>query len=206
MSALKYFRKHSIVLLDASTLLDVSKTSESMQSFWNMLLAKRDASEEVKIVVSDGVIKELIRHQQDPGKNSDIQLASKRVLKKMDQLQDDGEIYVVKDHISNHTDTVRLHADRFFINTINNYKTASNIYVITQDVALMQNIYETAGLESLSGRGSKGVYVYKVPRKAGKVVPNRLVRFEDRDDSEDQSTLIGKKNLPPYKPKSSSSK
>lgn len=145
------FLEPGIILLDASSIrLVYEDSSEMKELFWSNLLSL--STDNIKALIPIGVIRELIKAQNNQKNSEAIRQACSDALADIKQYQDKGSVVVYNDHMNAHVDDNEVHADKSFINFVNAYKMKYNIYVVTQDVDLMEGIYETAGLDCLSGQ------------------------------------------------------
>lgn len=191
-----HFREPGIILIDASSIrLAYEDSTEAKDLFWNNLLNL--PTDNIKVLVPIGVIRELIK-AQDNHKNSEaVRQACSDALADIKDYKSQGSVVVYNDHMNADVDDKDVHADKSFINFVNAYKMKYNIYVITQDVDLMEGIYETADLECLSGQTKDGngdkrqsfrvnqVVVLKIQRRRAEdgtltVLADQLVTFRPK--------------------------
>lgn len=194
-------RKPGIVLLDSSSIRCVYEKSPELTSlFWRNLLEQ--SSRDIKILIPVGVIRELIKAQSDQRNPKSVRQACSSALMDIKGYQDQNSIVIYDDHMNAGVADRDVHADKSFINFVNAYKLKYNIYIITQDVDLMQGIYETANLDCLSGQTKDGdgnkqqsfkvkrVEVLKIPRRRESdgtfdVLADQLVAFKPEQTMEE---------------------
>lgn len=191
-----HFREPGIILLDASSIrLVYEDSTEAKDLFWGNLLNL--PTDNIKVLVPIGVIRELFKAQENHKNSEAVQQACSDALADIKQYKNQDSIVVYNDHMNADVDDKDVHADKSFINFVNAYKMKYNIYVITQDVDLMEGIYETAGLECLSGQTKdedgdkhqsfrvKQVVVLKILRRKAEdgaltVLADQLVSFRPK--------------------------
>lgn len=188
------FLGNSAIVLDSSSILLISETQEDSDIFWASLIEKADASK-AQIIVPSGVIREIDRHQNRAEAKDSLKGASKRALKTLLDLSNQGSIAIVDDHMNTNCDEREIHADPYFINFVNMFKMRKNIYIITQDVNLMQDVWATLNMSSINGKikGDNGDQVQKVIPK--KVSVLKVARKKDGD-----AWIVMPSLLKPFKP------
>lgn len=188
------FLGNSAIVLDSSSILLISETQENSDLFWASLIEKAEASK-AQIVVPSGVVREIDRHQNRVETKEALKGASKRALKTLLDLSNRGSIAIVDDHMNTNCDEREIHADPYFINFVNMFKMRKNIYIITQDVNLMQDVWATLNMSSINGkiRGENGDQVQKIVPK--KVFVLKVARKKDGD-----TWIVMPALLKPFKP------
>ena len=161
------FLGNSTIVLDSSSILLISEAQEDSEQFWSSLIERANASN-AQIIVPSGVVREIDRHQHRPETKEKLREASVRALRTLLELSNHGSIAVVDDHMNTNCDEREIHADPYIINFVNMFKMRKNIYIITQDVNLMQDVWAILGMTSINGviKDSHGDQVQKViPKK-----------------------------------------
>ena len=151
------FLKNSVVLVDTCSIVEVSDSKKRSEQFWQKITSMAHSSG-AKIIISSGVLRELDSHQSSSSKSEKVKKASALAMKKLYELMEADEIFAIDDHVNTKAEDGTVFADPFFINFVNNYKMAKNIYIFTQDVKLMKDIHAALKFDSLSGKakGSNG--------------------------------------------------
>lgn len=172
------FLGNSAIVLDSSSILLISENQEDSDLFWTSLTEKAKASN-AQIIVPSGVIREIDRHQNRKDAKEELKSASKLALNTLLELSDKGAIAIVDDHMNTNCDEHEIHADPYFINFVNMFKMRKNIYIITQDVNLMQDVWATLNMTSINGmvKGLDGGQVQKVEPK--KVLVLKIARKKE---------------------------